>query len=99
MPLTFAQAYAIVCPDGGAVAPHSKEFSDIQELMRQSGHVNFQDRLLVENVPKPVTTIAQATRFVERPLKTETLYISKREWLSVAANKELFLNALNKSRG
>ena len=33
--LTFAEAYAIVCPDGGEVSPHSQEFKRIMELMGQ----------------------------------------------------------------
>jgi len=97
MPLTFAEAYAIVCPDGGETPPHSKEFSDILELMRQSGHVDFQDRLVKENVPKVPTNVLEAQPYIERGVvPTAPLKMSKREWLSVEANRELFLKHLNK---
>lgn len=33
--LTFAEAYAIVCPNGGEVIPDSQEFKHIMELMGQ----------------------------------------------------------------
>lgn len=97
MPLTFAQAYAIVCPDGGQVTPHSKEFRDIQELMRQSGHTTFQDTLVTAFVPKPPTNVAQIQHFHERQTREPSKFISKREWLSVAANKEAFMKHLNRS--
>ena len=97
MPLTFAEAYAIVCPDGGEAPPHSKEFSDILELMRQSGHIDFQDRLVKENVPKVPTNALEARPYIETAtVPIAPLKLSKREWLSVAVNKEVYLKALNK---
>jgi hypothetical protein len=95
--LTFAQAYAIVCPDGGEVTPYSKEFNDIQELMRQSGHVLFQDRLVTENVPRVPQTVQEAMPYIAvQTIDPAPKKISKRQWLSIAANKEVFLNHLNK---
>ena len=97
MPLTFAQAYAIVCPDGGEVTPFSKEFQDIQELMRQSGHVLFQDRLVTESVPRVPRTVEEARPYIERQtIDPRPQVISKRQWLSIDKNKEKFLKALNK---
>ena len=97
MPLTFDQAYAIVCPDGRTVVPYSKDFSDIQELMRQSGHVSFQDRLVKENVPRvPKTAVEALPYHVQRTIDPTPQVISKRQWLSITANKEKFLAALNK---
>jgi hypothetical protein len=95
--LTFAQAYEIVCPDGGPVAPNSKEYIDIMELMRQSGYVPFQDKLIIENVPRVPKTILEAKPFHEqRHIDPAPLKVSKKQWMSVTANKELFLKALNK---
>jgi hypothetical protein len=97
MHLTFAQAYEIVCPDGGPVAPNSKEYIDIMELMRQSGYVPFQDKLIIENVPRAPTTVSDVKRYNEQPhVEPASLKISKKQWMSVTANKELFLKALNK---
>jgi hypothetical protein len=97
MPLTFAQAYAIVCPDGGEVTPFSKEFQDIQELMRQSGHVLFQDRLVTENVPRVPRTVQEAMPYIAvQTIDPAPQKISRREWLSIDKNKEKFLKALNK---
>jgi len=99
MHLTFAQAYEIVCPDGRTVAPYSKDFSDIQELMRQSGHVPFQDKIASEIVPRPPTDALQARHFIEQVSREPPpLKISKRQWLSVEANKQSFLAALNKNK-
>ena len=95
--LTFAQAYAIVCPDGRPVDPISQEFRDIQELMRQSGYVPFQDKLVTESVPRVPEKVSDLKRFHERPAREPSVYVSKREWLSVAANKEKFLASLNRS--
>jgi hypothetical protein len=95
--LTFAQAYAIVCPDGGEVTPYSKEFQDIQELMRQSGHVLFQDRLVTESVPRVPQTVQEAMPYIARQtIDPAPQKISKREWLSITKNREAFLNHLNK---
>jgi len=97
MPLTFAQAYAIVCPDGREVIPQSKEFNDIMELMRQSGYVPFQETLVQDLVPKQATNVAEAKRYHERAVVTTTKYVSRREWLAVDANKEAFLKHLNRT--
>ena len=97
MPLTFAQAYAIVCPDGRQVVPKSQEFNDIIELMRQSGHVSFQDKLVHELVPRVAKTVQEARPFIEQPTIERPTIVSKRQWLSVEANRNAFLNALNKN--
>lgn len=94
MPLTFAEAYKIVKPNGGIVKPNTKEFSDIMELMRQSGYVSVQQNLVEENVPRVPQTIQEAKRYIERPVSTKLLYVSKKEWLSVDANREAFLKHL-----
>ena len=95
--MTFGEAYAIVCPDGGEVTPNSKEYRDIMELMKQSGYVSLNDRMVKESVPKIPTTVQETKPFMERKLMTEpTGKISKRRWLSVEANKEAFIKHLNK---
>jgi hypothetical protein len=98
MPLTFAQAYAIVCPDGGAVAPDSKKYADIMELMRQSGHQHFSERIAQDSAPKAPRSVQEAQRFIEtsETMKPSTK-ISRREWMSIDVNKEAFLKALNKN--
>lgn len=98
MHLTFAEAYAKVCPDGGPVVPNSKEYNDIMELMRQSGHVPLHDRLVKDLVPKVPTSVQEAMPYIERKLATlPTGKISKRQWLSVEVNKQEFLKHLNKN--
>ena len=99
MVLTFAQAYAQVCPDGGAVDPKSKHFADIMELMRQSGYAPLEDRLVTESVPKRPTTIQEAMPYIERQVATlPSTKVSKKQWLSVDVNKEAFLKHLNKNK-
>lgn len=95
MHLTFAEAYAKVCPDGGPVVPNSREYSDIMELMRQSGHVNFQDNLVHEYVPKAPKSVQEAQPFIERQIAPgPTPNLSRRDFMSVKVNKELFLKHL-----
>jgi hypothetical protein len=99
MPLTFAEAYAKVCPEGGAVVPNSKEYNDIMELMRQSGHTTYKDRLVQDTTPRIPQTVEAARRYIETPeVMPQPLKISKRQWLSVEANRQSFLNALNKNK-
>jgi len=95
--LTFAQAYAIVCPDGRPVDPDSKDFRDIQELMRQSGYVPFQDKLVKDLVPRMPQSVADIQMYHERPSREPSVYVSRRQWLSVTANRELFTKNLNRS--
>ena len=98
MPLTFAEAYAKVCPAGDPVAPNSKEYADIMELMRQSGYVPLHDRLVKDMVPKVVTSIDQIRPYTQRGEATlPTGKVSKRQWLSVDANKQDFLKHLSKN--
>jgi len=97
MPLTFGEAYKIVCPDGRSVVPYSKDFNDIFELMKQSGHTDFQDNLVVESLPKIPETVQEAQPYIERRvMDSAPQFISKRQWLSVDVNKQAFLNAINK---
>ena len=96
MPLTFAQAYAIVCPDGREVVPNSQDFNDIIELMKQSGHVSFQDKLVVDLQPRIPTTVQEARPFIARQNIEAPNIVSKRQWLSIQANRNLFINSLNK---
>jgi len=99
MPLTFAEAYAKVCPEGGVVAPKSKEYNDIVELMRQSGHTKYTETLVQDSAPRIPRTVQETRRFIETPqVMCKPLKISKREWLSVEANRQCFLNALNKNK-
>jgi hypothetical protein len=99
MPLTFAQAYAIVCPDGGEVIPHSQKFNDILELMRQSGYKNFRDTLVEDSAPRKPRTVQEAMPFIEtRQTLEKPLHVSRRQWMSVQANKQAFINALNKNK-
>jgi hypothetical protein len=94
MPLTFDEAYKIVKPKGGVVLPDSKDFRDIMELMRQSGYVSVQQNMVTENVPRPPKSIDDARVYTERPVNTNQLYISKRQWMSVAANRAAFMEHL-----
>jgi hypothetical protein len=99
MPLTFAEAYAKVCPEGGPVAPKSKQYNDIIELMRQSGYTKFNETLCQDSAPRIPRTVQEAMRFIETPQVNHTpLKISKREWMSVEANRKCFLNAINKNK-
>jgi len=99
MHLTFAQAYAIVCPDGGVVAPDSKEYRDIMELMRQSGHQHFSETIVQDSAPRKPRSVQEAKRFIETPQTMEPSgYISKRQWMSVDANRQAFIKALNKNK-
>jgi hypothetical protein len=99
MHLTFAQAYAIVCPDGGPVVPDSKEYRDIMELMRQSGHRHFSETIVQDSAPKAPRSVQEAKRFIETPRTMEPSgKISRREWMSVDANRQRFLEALNKNK-
>jgi hypothetical protein len=95
--MTFEEAWKIVCPDGRKVEPQSKDFRDIYELMKQSGHTDFQDNLVVESVPKVPQTVEESKQYIERRvIDSAPQFISKKQWLSVDANKRAFLNALNK---
>jgi len=99
MPKTFEEAWKIVCPDGQEVVPHSKDFNDILEIMKQSGHTDFQDNLVVESVPKKAMTVEEAKPYIERKVvNTAVQFVSKRQWLSVDTNKKNFLKVLNSKK-
>lgn len=97
MPMTFGEAYAIVCPDGCPVEPNSREYNQIMELMKQSGYVPLHDRLVKDSVPKRPTTVQEAMPYLERIVATEPSgKISKRQWLSIDVHREAFIKHLNK---
>jgi len=99
MHLTFAEAYARVCPDGGSIAPNSKQYNDIMELMKQSGYVPLKDRLVKDLVPKVPRSVQEAMPYIERQVATlPTGKVSKRQWLSIEVNKQEFLKHLNKNK-
>ena len=96
--MTFGEAYAIVCPEGGEVTPDSRKYKDIMELMTQSGYVPLHDKLAKESEPTKATTIQGTKRFSERvPVTEPSGYISKKQWLSIDVNKQAFLKHLNKN--
>jgi hypothetical protein len=93
MPLTFAEAKSIVSPNK-PITPGSKEHKDILEMMRQSGKVFPED-----NIPTPPPVVYARTeaqfrnRLSERPnasLPQARKGVSKREWLSIDANKNAY---------
>jgi hypothetical protein len=91
MPMTFGEAYKIVCPDGCPVVPHSREHRDIVELMRQSGHLHYTERLVHESVPIIPTRVEHVRQFTARDTITPApLKVSKSEWLSIHTNREAF---------
>jgi hypothetical protein len=99
MPLSFAQAYAMVCPNGEPVVPLSKEYEDIMELMRQSGHKNFRETLVQDSAPRKPATVEEAMPFIEtRQILEKPLKISKQRWMAVEANRQKFLTELNKNK-
>lgn len=95
--MTFGEAYAIVCPDGGAITPDSREYSEIMELMKQSGYVPLHDRMVKDSEPKIPTTVQETMPFLERiPVTEPSGKISKKQWLSISVNREAFIKHLNK---
>ena len=93
--MTFGEAYAKVCPNGGEVRPNSKEYKQILEVMRQSGHVPLNDRLVSE--PKRPTTVKEAMPYIERAIATKPSgKVSKRQWLLIDVHREAFIKHLNK---
>jgi hypothetical protein len=69
------------------------------ELMRQSGHTTYKDKLVEDTTPRIPQTVQEAVRYIETPQVMEKpLVISKREWLAIEANRQSFLNALNKNK-
>jgi hypothetical protein len=96
MPLTFAEAYKQVCPNGGAVVPGSKEYNDIIALMNDSGYTSFMGKLEPDPEPKESAPLCTEQKAVcmNKPLQK----ISKMQWMSIGANRELFVNCLNKKK-
>jgi len=65
--------------------------------MRQSGHINFQERLVQENVPVVPKTVDQVRQFTAKATVVPTsVKISKKDWLSVDVNREAFIKHINK---
>ena len=96
MPLTFTEAYKQVCPNGGAVVPGSKEYNDIITLMNESGYTSFMGKLEPDSEPKESAPTEPSDK-PELRAKRQPMKISKRQWLSVGANRELFVKLLNKN--
>lgn len=105
MPLTFAEAYAIVCPDGRSVAPTSKDAQDIIALMKQSGYKHFTETVVQDSLPRKPRSEMEGRTFIETPqlytaIENDTEkspFISKKQWMSVEVNKQAFIKALNKN--
>jgi len=92
MPLTFGEAYKIVCPDGCPIVPHSREHKDIVELMKQSGHLHFTERLIHEAAEIKPRTMADALPYSERhSVVSPGRIVSKNDWMKVTANREPYL--------
>jgi len=91
MPLSFSQAKAIVSP-GVPVVPGSKEHKDILEMMRQSGRIFADENILVPPPPPPTYhSPAELLPWRERKMREPTpKAVSKRDWLSIAANRERY---------
>lgn len=98
MPLTFGEAYAKVCPDGRPVAPGSKDAHDIAELMRQSGYKHYTETIVQDSLPRLPKSVEEVQSFIPTRMAPEApLYVSRRQWMSVEANKQAFIKALNKN--
>lgn len=91
MPITFLEAKARVSPDQ-PVLPGSKEHEDCLKLMRQSGHIFPEDIYADTYVPPPprkAMIMEDLKLFRERKdlAKPELKGVSKKQWLSVDANR------------
>jgi hypothetical protein len=94
MPITFLEAKARVSPDQ-PVLPGSKEHEDCLKLMRQSGHMFPEDLYADSYVPPPprkANTMEDLKLFRERLglRRPESKGVSKKEWLSVDANRTAY---------
>jgi len=91
MPLSFSQAKAIVSP-GKPIIPGSKEHLDVLELMRQSGRIFADENILVPPPPPPTYhNPVELLPWRERRMREPTpKAVSKRDWLSIAANRERY---------
>ena len=97
MPLTFAEAYAKVCPEGGVVVPNSKEYNDIMALIKQSGHKNYKETIVADSAPRKPKSVEETYLFIPtKEVMEKPTYTSRNAWMSVDANRQEFLNALNK---
>jgi hypothetical protein len=96
MPLSFAEAKAIVSPDT-PVVPGSQAHKDIVAMMKQSGRV-FADENTITPRP-PLGRVKEAIEmkpFRERKMDTPTpMAVSKREWLSIEANRKAYQDHLD----
>ena len=96
MPISFLEAKARVSPDA-PVTPGSKEFDDIMELMRQSGHIFAEDNTPAQPLPPPKVW-SDLSLFRERPEPTpKPKGVSKREWLLVDVNRKAYEDHIKKN--
>lgn len=90
MPLTFLQAKAIVSPDA-PVVPGSKEHRDILEMMRQSGRVFAEDNVTAQPpAPRRAERVVDFERYQSRVEPPKRQGTSKKEWLSIDANRKAY---------
>lgn len=84
MPLTFFEAKALVSPDK-PVVPGSQAHKDIIAMMRQSGRVFADDYI---PAPQPVKRMEDLAPVKQRSLPIpKAMSVSKRDWLSIEANR------------
>jgi hypothetical protein len=89
MPLSFAQAKAIVSP-GKPIIPGSQEHRDVLEMMRQSGRI-FPDDFVPPAPPPTYHNPAELLPWRQRKMNEPTpKAVSKKDWLSIAANKDRY---------
>lgn len=84
MVLSFAEAKAIVSPNA-SVVPGSQAHKDIINLMRQSGRVFADDYI---PAPQPAKRMEDLAPVKQRSLPIpKPMSVSKRDWLSIEANR------------
>jgi len=90
MPLTFLQAKQIVCPDK-PVVPGTKDHRDILEMMRQSGRVFAEDNVTAQPpAPRKAERVIDFERYQSRVEPPKRKGTSKKDWLSIDANREAY---------
>jgi hypothetical protein len=96
MVLSFLQAKAIVCPDRDVI-PGSQEHKDIIAMMKQSGRVFADENTVTPRDPLGrVKEAIEMAPFRERKMDTPTpMAVSKKEWLSIEANRKAYQDHLD----
>ena len=96
MPLSFAEAKAIVSPDK-PVVPGSQAHKDIVAMMKQSGRVFADENTITPRPPRGrVKEAIEMKPFRERKMDTPTpMAVSKKEWLSIEANRKAYQDHLD----